>query len=209
MDLDAVMIKELPNTDKGWFSTMPAKMTGGFAPKWGDAHPPITIHDNSWNGKALIAFPIKVNDIMKLYIEKLSFKIMKTLALPPATNSNAWNYVIWALKDIVKVDTELLVYESMYMHPLPSWLNSGKCYSLESPTRLNGKTELFGHNLPSIEDILQKSYFIHHFFESAFNKSSKVQDDFWLTVKDGSLVNVEAEYVLGNQWRQELNEYAN
>ena len=70
IDMDAVVINTLPDLD-GFFSTMPAKATGGFAPHWGKSHPPFTIHDNSWDGKALSAFPLKVHKKIIPYITEL------------------------------------------------------------------------------------------------------------------------------------------
>ena len=211
IDLDAVVLNKFPdNVNNGWFASMPAKATGGFAPKWGNSHPPLTIHDNSWDGKALAMFPIKINDITKKYTQNSANKILKTLALPPAKeSSHAWNYVMWTLKDIMKVNKNLTVYPPITFCPISGWLSSGKCYSLESPTRLDGKTELFGHTLPSIATIIQETITVQHFFESAFQKASQVKSDFWLNVKEGSLVSIEAEHILGNNWREILNNYAN
>tara|TARA_Y100000593_G_scaffold94069_1_gene191463 strand:- start:2100 stop:3050 length:951 start_codon:yes stop_codon:yes gene_type:complete len=209
LDMDAVALKEFPQGDDiGWFASMPAKKTGGFAPKWGKSHPPLTIHDQSWDGKQLGAFPIKVNTVTKSHINNLSNKILKTLASNPSKNSNAWNYVIWTLKDIMKVNKNLTIYQPNIFCPVPSWLLSGKCYSLESPSRLDGQHKLFGYTLPAIDTIMNSSITVQHFFESAFQKSSQVKTDFWLTVKDGSLVSKEAQFILGENWKRELNDYA-
>ena len=201
--MDAVIHKELPNND-GWFASMPAKLTGGFAPKWGKAHPPLYIQDKSWNGKALAAFPIKVNKNISKHIESLSHKIMKTLMQDPKTDSKAWNYVIWTIKKLMIHSEESRVYKPLYFCPLPAWLGKGKCYSLESPTRLNGKTELFGYTLPPTEEILNESYIVQHFFESAFNKSSGVDNNFWENLKSDCLLAKEAEKILGQEWRSIL-----
>ena len=55
---------------------------------------------------------------------------------------------------------------------------------------------------------MNSSITVQHFFESAFQKSSQVKTDFWLTVKEQSLVSKEAEFILGKNWKQELNAYA-
>ena len=80
LDMDGVVVNPLPDLD-AFFCTMPAKMTGGFAPKWGKSHPPFTIHDNSWDGKALSAFPIKVNKKISPAIKNLYQKIWSTLSV--------------------------------------------------------------------------------------------------------------------------------
>lgn len=203
IDMDAVIMRDLPQ-DNGWFASMPSKLTGGFAPKWGKAHPPLYIDDNSWDGKALFNFPLKVSKNISKHIASLSHKIMRTLMEDPKTDSKAWNYVIWTVKKLIIHDKDAKVYQPLYFHPLPAWLGKGKCYSLESPTRLDGKTELFGHTLPNITDILKKSYIVHHFFESAFNKSSGVESDFWENIKQDCLLAKEAEHILGNNWRSIL-----
>lgn len=200
LDMDAVLLKNLPS-DFGWFASMPAKRTGGFAPKWGNSHPPLTVNDHSWNGKELAAFPIKVTNSMSKYIESLSHKIMHTLLEPPKTNSNSWNYVIWTLKDIMKKDKTFKTYPPISFCPVPAWLRAGKCYSTESPTRLDGVTKLFGYPLPKIETILNESYIIQHFMESAFSNSEKLQETFWNKIKDDCLVAKEAKHILGNNWR--------
>jgi hypothetical protein len=87
LDMDAVLLKKLPS-DFGWFASMPAKRTGGFAPKWGNSHPPLTVHDGSWNGEELAAFPIKVTSTMSRHIESLSHKIMHALLEPPEKTLN-------------------------------------------------------------------------------------------------------------------------
>lgn len=200
LDMDAVILKQLPE-EKGWFASMPAKMTGGFAPKWGKSHPPLYISDKNWDGKALGAFPIKVSKSISKHIMSLSHKIMITLMEKPKTNSNAWNYVIWTIKKIMSIDNTLKVYKPISFCPLPAWLHKGKCYSLESPTRLNGNTELFGYKLPAIKDIFNNSFVIQHFFESAFQKAHKVNPRFWELLADDSLLAMECEFVFGNNWR--------
>jgi hypothetical protein len=205
IDMDAVIIRELPKED-GWFASMPAKRTGGVAPKWGKAHPPLTVNNNSWNGQALGAFPIKVNKNISKHIASLAHKIMHTLMKPPSKNSKAWNYVIWTIKKIMPIDKNLKVYKPIHFCPLPAWLGKNKCYSLEDPTRLNGKTEIFGHLLPSIDEIFNNSYIIQHFFESAFNKSQGVNKDFWLELPDNCLLAKECEHILGKHWRIVLSE---
>jgi len=200
LDMDAVLLRELPS-DFGWFASMPAKRTGGFAPKWGNSHPPLTVHDKSWNGKELAAFPIKVTKGMSKQIESLAHKIMHTLLEPPKTNSKSWNYVIWTLKDIMKKDKTYKTFPPISFCPVPAWLQAGKCYSIESPTRLNGKNKLFGYTLPSIKTILNESYVVQHFMESAFSNSEKIKDTFWKKIKADSLVAKEAKHILGDNWR--------
>jgi len=205
IDMDAVVLRPFPKQE-GFFASMPAKQTGGFAPKWGNSHPPLIINDNSWDGKALSAFPMGVDKKMAPYIRNLVYSIFTTLSRPPEGNSKAWNYVLWTIKKLPSLDKKYIVYKPLYFCPLPAWLSAGKCYSLESPTRLDGKTELFGHTLPSIEQILDNSYVVQHFFESAFQKAKLTEDDFWLTVKDGSLLAREAEFIMGDDWRKLLYE---
>ena len=208
LDMDAVILKEMPK-EEGWFATMPAKMTGGFAPRWGKSHPPIYIADKSWDGKALFNFPLKVSKDTSKHIESLSHKIMHTLLEQPKQDSKAWNYVIWSVKKIINYDKKAKVYQPISFHPLPAWLGKNKCYSLESPTRLNNETILFGYKLPSIKEMLKDSFMIHHFFESTFNKSKIVSDNFWLNVSKDSLLGKEAEYIVGEDWKIELTELSN
>ena len=202
IDMDAVILKKFPKVDS-FFSSMPAKATGGFAPKWGKSHPPLTVYDNSWDGKALSAFPLKVNNITAKSIESLAHKIMINLKTKP----KGWNYILWTIKKIIKLDKNAKVFKPINCCPVPSWLYSGKCYSLESPTRLNGKTELFGYKLPSIENIFNDSYIIQHFFESAFSKSKTVNDDFWEKLPNKCLLEMEAKHILGDNWLKEINSF--
>ena len=209
IDMDAVVINTLPDLD-GFFSTMPAKATGGFAPHWGKSHPPFTIHDNSWDGKALSAFPLKVHKKMLPYITELYCKILGTLSKPPKKSTKAWNYVMWTLKEIARIEKDSKVFKPISCCPIPAWLSSGRCYSLESPSRLNGTTELFGYKLPSIDQILNESYIVQHFFESAFKQSKSVDKNFWLNVPNDCLVTKEAEKIFGNSnWREVLNKESN
>jgi len=213
MDMDAIVLRELPKLDS-WYSSMPAKLTGGMAPRWGKSHPPLKIHNNSWSGKALASFPIKVSDRTKEDIENLSYKIMRTLIEPPKKSSKAWNYVLWSIKDIIKTDKQGKVYKPIYFCPLPAWLRKGNGYSLEDPSRLDGKTELFGYKMPSIKELFSKSYVIQHFFESAAHKQggygitsedNKTNDEvFWTNLPENCLLAQESCYILGNNWRETI-----
>tara|TARA_R110002020_G_scaffold346368_1_gene560239 strand:+ start:14324 stop:15280 length:957 start_codon:yes stop_codon:yes gene_type:complete len=212
LDLDAVVLNDFPkDQNSGWFATAPAKVTGGFAFKWGKNHPPLPVHDKSWDGKGVTMFPIKVNDKMSQYTYDLANKIFKTLAYKPSKDSKAWNYVMWELRSIMNVDKKFVIHKPMAFCPITGWLSSGNCYSLEYPTRLDGKTSAFGYTFPSIDSILQNSITVQHFFESvySFTKKPQLKNTFWLDVKKGSLVSNEAEHVVGSNWRQELYEYSN
>ena len=202
LDMDGVRINPFPDKS-GWMASVPAKLTGGFAPKWGDAHPPITINDNSWNGKALSNFPCKINKRTSSFGFKLISEIKSSLCSMPKNDSKAWNYVMWALKEIPLIYEDIHVYPPISFGPLPAWLGPGKCYSLEYPHRFNGKEELFGYKLPHIDEILEKSYIVQHFFESAFKKSG-INTNLWENINDGCLLAIEAETILERNWRQEL-----
>ena len=140
LDSDAVPIKKFPEHET-WYSTMPCKKTGGFAPKWGESKPPMKVHDGSWDGKELTAFPIKIGNSTKEQFNQLAENIFKLLKTNPKETSNEWNSVLWTVKEIANRDVNGVVFKPIYMCPLPAWLSANKCYSIESPTRLNGKTE--------------------------------------------------------------------
>lgn len=203
MDMDAVVIKPLPD-DEVFFCSMPAKATGGMAPKWGKSHPPLTVHDASWDGKALSAFPCKVNGFCYIPMYKLAEHIITMLTQSVERTSKGWNFVMWELKRILASNKSYKAFPPIATCPLPAWLGAGKCYSLESPTRLDGTNELFGYPLPSIEDIEQNTFVIQHFFESAFQDAPLKTSAFWHNVPDGSLVAKEAEWILGENWRNQL-----
>jgi len=130
---------------------------------------------------------------------------------------------MWTLKEIARIEKDSKVFKPISCCPIPAWLSSGKCYSLESPSRLNGATELFGYKLPSIDQILNESYIVQHFFESAFKQSKSVESiellttnlliknkNFWLNVPNDCLVTKEAEKIFGNSnWREVLNKESN
>ena len=203
IDMDAVMLRKF-NIEGSFFSSMPAKMTGGFAPKWGESHPPITVHDKSWDGKALCAFPLKVSSSTSNAIEGLAHRIMINLKEEP---NKGWNYILWTIKKIIKTDLKSVVFPPIKCCPVPAWLRGGKCYSIEKNNRLDGKTKLFGYQLPSIDNIIENSFVVQHFFESAFSKSEKVNDDFWTYLASSTLLAKEAEYVLGKAWGTKINLY--
>lgn len=194
LDSDAVPLRPFPEHET-WYSTMPCKKTGGFAPKWGESKPPMKVHDGSWDGKELTAFPIKIGNNTKDQFKKLAENIIKLLKTNPKETSNEWNSVLWTVKEIANKDKYGIVYQPLYMCPLPAWLSANKCYSLEHPTRLDGNTELFGHKLPSIDDIMSNSYIVQHFFESAFQKGTEYQDRSFKYLPDGCLVKKEYNYI--------------
>lgn len=187
LDMDAVVLKKFPEYDS-WFSTFPSRKEGAYAPIWGDTFRPMKIHDNSWDGKAYASFPIKVGSTTKKQIDELADKIIDKLQAKITTQgkltdrsyyeklSREWNMILWTVKDIANSDTTAKIFESIYFCPVPPWLHNGNCYSIESPTRLDGQTQAYGHTLPSVEEIFEKSYCVQHFFESAFNKSSVIDD---------------------------------
>jgi len=210
IDMDATLLKQYPN-DKGFFSTMFAKKTGGLVPKWKENNPAFVIHDNSWDGKALSMFPSKVSENSKELFLDLANEIYEALSKPLVKNKKFWNFVMWRLKYIAKCDTTSKVYQPIYFCPIPGWLPSGKCYSIESPTRLNETpTYVFGQELPSISRILNESYVCQHFFDSVFRSVIIKQDPlYWYKIKDGSLLSEEARKIAGENWRFELTQIAN
>jgi len=217
LDMDAVILKELPEDDI-WFASMPAKLTGGLAPKWGDAHPPLHIKDLSWDGKALASFPIKINNTISNSILLLTDKIIKTLSEDPKQSSSAWNYILWGVKKLMSINIRSKVYKPIYFCPLPAWLRKGNCYSLEYPSRLDGKTKLFGNTLPDINEIFEKSFIVQHFFESSAHKqggygvTSDEQENnevlFWKDLHKNSLLGLEAYFILGKDWKETLTNRA-
>lgn len=202
LDMDAIVINELPDID-GFFCTMPAKATGGVAPQWGTAHPPFTVHDGSWDGKALSAFPVKVNQDMSPHILDLADRIQDTLAKPPKQDSKAWNYVLWTIKETSRLFPDCKIFPPIKTCPVPSWMPAGKCYSIESPTRLDGTSTVFGYQLPTIDQILTDSYIIQHFFESAFQKTHQhlTPASFWYEIPQDSLIGIVARQTVGDNWR--------
>lgn len=194
LDMDSVCLKPFPNYDS-WFSTMPAKITSSMAPKWGTKKPPMTVHDGSWDGKALTAFPIKIGSTTQKEMLNLADSIIEKFQVEPKGGTDEWNSILWTVKKIANNDTTAKVFEPIYMSPLPAWLPVGKCYSIESPTRLDGKTEIFGYPLPSIDDIMNKSYIVAHFFESAFQDADQIDADKWNSISDDSLLAKEMDLV--------------
>lgn len=201
-DMDAIVINQLPDLDE-FYCTMPAKATGGVAPKWGKAHPAFTIHDQSWDGKALSAFPVKVSERMSRHIFQLSDKIHNTLSAPPKTDTKAWNYILWTLKEMSRMYSDTKIFPPLATCPVPSWLGPGKCYSTESPTRLDGTHTIFGYQLPSIPEIMTNSYIVQHFFESAWQNYSQDQTavSFWYDIPHDSLLGTIAKQTVGDTWR--------
>lgn len=199
LDMDAVMINPFPDIDC-FTSTLAAKTTGGMAIKFGKSHPPFIIHDGSWDGKALSVFPIKVHDCIRQPILDLIHKIEQSLSGDPKSDTKGWNYIMWTLKDIANANPSVKVMQPIHCAPIPAWHSAGKCYSLESPTRLDGKTQLFGYTLPSIDQIMSETYCVQHFFESSFKKSNPIEG-FWSKIKENSLLDHEARLVYGQDWK--------
>ena len=204
MDMDATVLRELPRED-GFFTSIPAKLSGGVAPKWGQAHPPIKVHDNSWDGRALSNFPAKAKRSNREAFFALASKVVRTLSDAPKKGTQAWNFVMWELKNMAKRDVESKVFPPLAFGPIPAWLRQGKCYSMESPTRLTGDITLFGYPLPSVNEIMEKSYAVQHYFESAFKGAeNRLSPFFWWQVPEKCLVSREALHIFGDDWRQKL-----
>lgn len=206
LDMDAVCLKKFPEHDS-WFSTFVSKKTGGMVPQWGPKKPPMTVHDGSWDGKELTAFPIKVGKTTQQKISDLSDWILNKIQTKHKGTTNEWNSILWTVKAIANEDTTAKVYEPIYMNPIPPWLGAGKCYSIESPTRLDGTTHIFGHKMPSIDEILEKSYSISHFYESAFQDASLTEDDFWTNLPRDCLLSKECDIIGYKPKRSSLEDF--
>jgi len=194
LDMDSVCLRPFPDYDS-WYSTMPAKRTGGMVPKWGLKKPPMKVHDNSWDGKELTAFPIKIGKEKQEIMSDFADRIIEKYRRQPRGDKDEWNSILWTVKAIASTDYKAKVYQPIYMSPLPAWLSKGKCYSLESPTRLNGRTELYGYLLPSIDEILEKSFIVAHFFESAFQNADHIKKNIWDNIADDCLLAKEMDFI--------------
>ena len=199
LDMDCVCLRPFPDGDS-WFATMPSKKTGGFAPQWGKNKPPFTVHDGSWDGKELAIFPIKVGPHTRKPVKELADWIVHRMTGKPSGSSNEWNKILWTVKEIANKDTTATIYKPLSMCPLPAWLGKNSCYSMESPTRLTGDTVLFGHRLPSIQEIFDNSYCVAHFFESTFSNSTAVNPVLWQNLPPDCLLYKECEFVYGPDW---------
>lgn len=199
MDIDNIVLRPFPEIDT-FTSTMPAKTTGVMAIQFKENHPPFKIKDGSWDGKALSMFPTKVHKSISDDIEELCSKIEDSLSKTPTTGTKSWNYVMWSLKDIANKHDNVHVMRPIHTAPFPAWKSAGNCYSLDVPTKLDGKTNLNGYVMPSINQILQESYCIPHFFESSFKKADRLAVDFWQSIKVGSLLYEELKFVFGEDW---------
>lgn len=195
IDMDAVMINPFPNYDC-FTSSLPAKKSGGMVVKFGKTQPRFNVSD--WDGEALSIFPIKVHTSIKSDIENLINDILIFLS-KPATKK--WNFIMYACRDIANKHDHMKVMKPIHCGPVPAWASKGKCYSLESPTQLDGKTSKFGHILPSIDQIMKESYCVQHFFDSAFKGNLQDRSNFWEQVQEGSLLYEEAKLIYGEDWK--------
>ena len=199
MDIHNIALRPFPEIDT-FTSTMPAKTTGAMAIQFKDNHPPFKIKDGSWDGKALSVFPTKVHKTISEYIKELCGKIESSLSKLPTKGTKGWNYVVWTLKEIANKYEHVHVMKPIDTTPFPAWKSAGKCYSLDAPTKLDGVTNVYGYVLPSIDQILQESYCVQHFFESAFKNARSLTAGFWQGIKVGSLLYEELNLVLGQDW---------
>jgi hypothetical protein len=204
LDMDAVSINPLPNIE-AFCSTSITKRTGVMQIKFGPKHPFFKT-DGTWDGRALSVFPFKVHSSIKNDINDLCTKIQQSLSESPKKSSKGWNYIMWEMKNIANSNDNVQVMKPIQCCPIPAWKAAGNCYSLDAPTKFDGKTHLFGNLLPSIDQIFEQSYFIQHFFESSY-KSAKIKTDFWERIKKGSLLEKEVEFVLGKNWRKVKKEH--
>lgn len=200
LDLDAVAIKPLPDVD-AFISTHYTKLTGGLVIKFGKTQP-LFKTDGSWDGKALSVFPFKVHRSITGDINILCKQIEDSLAAKPKTGSKAWNYVMWTIRDIANKHDNVYVMKPIECCPVPGWKSGGNCYSLDSPTKFDGETPLFGNLLPSTEDIFENTYMVQHFFDSIFKKTQRLDSNLWDSIKPDSLVDTEIKHIFGTDWLQ-------
>lgn len=201
MDVDHVVLNNIPD-DPCFISSLPAKRTGGMAIKWGDRFPPLKVPDKSWDGKGLSSWPMRVGAAQK-YAEELSRNISEVLNGPLIQSKMDSLYIMRGIRVFQKIES-CMAFPPLKFSPVPSWSFRNRCLSLESPTRFDGKTELFGYALPSIETILEKSSTVAHWFESAVGASDIAGEGFWDSIPDGCLVDHECRKVIGPEWREEL-----
>jgi len=193
MDLDTIILRELPN--ESFYTSIPARTTGAFAVKFNaPPHLPLYVADGSWDGKALANFPMGVDSKNSRYVKRLAEKTYGFLMKPPKKTSAGWNFVMWQLGKMTYYDRAIKTYAPLYFGVVPGWLGKKKCYSIQSPTKFDGKTELFGYRFPSIDEILSNSYAVQHYYESAFKGSTKLAFNFEDLPKDCLLYN-EYKYI--------------
>lgn len=193
LDLDGLALRKLP--DEAFYTSLPARKTGAYAVKFtSEPHLPLYVNDNSWDGKALSCFPIGVDERNAKAVDRLSDRIYKALTSPPRKGSGGWNFIMWSLGKLTRYDSSIKAYAPLHFCPVPGWLGKGKCYSIESPTRFTGDVKLFEYELPSVDEILENSFVVQHFFESAFKGAEKHNFDFKDLPKD-TLLYREYEYI--------------
>lgn len=206
IDMDAVLLRQYPKV-KGFLSSGYAKKTGGMAIKWGKKRPPMKIHDGSWDGKALSMFPAKAHTGISQDFKDIAVLIADKLGSPPGNGSQGWNYVMWEMKKIYDKDPASKIFPPISFCPVIGWLGKGSCYSIQVPTKFDGKTTVFGNKFPSLGQILKESYVVQHFFESAFKGGAIFSNhNFWANIHELCLVAYEAKKVLGSNWRKILTE---
>jgi hypothetical protein len=201
LDLDAVMINPFPDYDC-FTSSLPTKKTGGMQIKFGKTQPRFIVDD--WDGEALSIFPIKVHSSIKSDILELIEKIESSLNASPKTGTKGWNYIMYTIRDIANKHKHMKIMKPIHCGAVPAWMSKGNCYSLESPTRLDGSTELYGYRLPSIDEILSDAYCIQHFFDSTAKVDITEREHFWSNIKSGCLIDAEAMLIYGSEWREQL-----
>ena len=204
LDMDNIMLRPFPEIDC-FTSTTPAKASGGMAIKFGPKRPPFKILDGSWDGCALSIFPFKVCPSNKKLVNELVKKIANTLSLEPSKSTKAWNYVMWSLQEIANNTPNMRIMKPIECAINPAWKNSGNCYSLDSPSKFDGKTKLFGVLMPSIDEILDTAFVIPHFFESTFKSAKTVPQDFLNKIKKDSLLDRELIFIYGTQYRTKIS----
>lgn len=200
-DCDVVALKKFPKFP--FYSSYPAKKSGGVAPKWGKNNPPLYVKGGKWDGKANMGFPMRpsreMTKEMSKYINKIIYKFDRPSNKLLGKAKRDENWIMDIAKELNRKDLNADTFEPLYFCPYPYW-SKEKCSTL---VNREGQ-ELFGYRLPTHEEILKNSYGVSHWFESAFIENETTVGH-WEKVPSDSLVAKEAELICGKDWRSILH----
>lgn len=199
MDLDQVMLNPLPK-DQSFISSIPIRMTGILALKRRRDFKLRSL-DGSWDGNALCDFPVRVGSAVKQ-----AFALADNVDELLSRGKKGFKDCGAIMRDLrtLQEDSSCNAHPPLRFSPCPPWGGRNRCPSLKSPTKFDGRTELFGYALPSVDQILKESSAVSHWFESSINDSELKDGSFWDDVPDGCLLAAECRHVLGCEWRSVL-----
>lgn len=176
LDSDTIVLRPLPVEDPYYFATLPSKRVGGgwFHYEKRPSHWANAAHFEGLDGKDEFQnTPFFVKEKDDPWIAA-SLAFIKTWL--PRKGPMKWRININKMQDlIIQMGLQNYVHPPIAFCPIPFWMRDQPVKTLFDTQQVK-----FGAIVPTVNEILSKSYCIQFFFMSSEKEKTAKRDDGWL-----------------------------